>query len=536
MQSLFDSGPFAPCPAPFNLADHVLYQRGSAQPAAADAMALAVLAVQTNAEASTSPGQQPSPQVQSWTYGNLRAAVRGTGTGLLAQGLKPGDRVLLRLGNTPIFPIAYLGAIAVGLVPVPTSSQLTEPEVARIIDDLSPAAVLRDPEVRSVPHPHEIDRDSLEAMQRHAPAEDRFQMPLGDPDRPAYIVYTSGTGGNPRAVAHAHRAIWARQMMIRHWYDLRPDDRLLHAGAFNWTFTLGTGLMDPWSIGATALIPAEGTPVTALPELLRQHRASLFAAAPGVYRKLLQADGLPDLPALRHGLCAGEKLSGQLARSWHQTTGTQLYEAFGMSECSTFISSDPARDRDAAEVGDTLGWPQPGRRVAILDPDGNPVPRNTPGVIAIDRHDPGLMLGYVNAPEATRDRYRGDWFLTGDLGEMTGDGQIRYLGRNDDVMNAGGYRVSPLEVEAALMAHPDLEQVAVTSVEVKPDTHIIVAFYTGAKDVTAEALSTFAKTRLAGYKQPRAYLRLDALPSGANGKLLRRALPDCYIRHQRTPS
>ncbi|AHD09659.1 class I adenylate-forming enzyme family protein [Phaeobacter gallaeciensis] len=535
MQSVSDSGLFPPCPAPFNLADHVLYQRAPGCTADVEALALCVLAPHVQPNDAT-PDDLREPQSRELTYGALRAAVRGVGTGLLAQGLTPGDRVLLRLGNTPIFPIAYLAAIAVGLVPVPTSAQLTEPEVARIIDDLSPAAILRDPGIASAPHPREIERDSLEAMQRSAPPENQFQMQLGDPDRPAYIVYTSGTGGNPRAVVHAHRAIWARQMMIRHWYDLRPTDRLLHAGAFNWTFTLGTGLMDPWSLGATALIPEDGTPIAALPDLLRQYDASLFAAAPGVYRKLLQQDQTLHLPALRYGLCAGEKLSSQVARDWRTATGTALYEAFGMSECSTFISADPARRRDPEQTGDTLGWPQPGRRLAILDSDGSPVPRNTSGVIAIDRRDPGLMLGYYNAATATEDRYQGAWFLTGDLGEMTEDGQIRYLGRNDDMMNAGGYRVSPLEVEAALATHPDLEQVAVASVEVKPDTHIIVAFYTSAKDVTDEALSAFAKDRLARYKQPRAYLRLDALPSGANGKLLRRALPDCYIRHQRTPS
>ncbi|MFS4583292.1 class I adenylate-forming enzyme family protein [Phaeobacter sp. C3_T13_0] len=535
MQSLFDTGPYAPCPAPFNLADHVLYQRATNFPAASNASALSVLSPPSAPKPASSTGR-PTAMSQDWTYGAVRAAVRGIGAGLLEHGLKPGDRVLLRLANTPIFPIAYLAAMAVGLIPVPSSSQLTEPEVARILDELSPAAVLRDPGIASAPHPHEIDRDSLETMQRSVPSEDRFQMQLCDPNRPAYIVYTSGTGGNPRAVVHAHRAIWARQMMIRHWYDLHPRDRLFHAGAFNWTFTLGTGLMDPWSIGATALIPEKGTAIAALPELLHEYGASLFAAAPGVYRKLLQSGQPLDLPALRHGLCAGEKLSRTLAEAWRSATGTQLYEAFGMSECSTFISADPARPRDPARASDTLGWPQPGRRVAILDPSGAPTPRNTSGTIAVDRRDPGLMLGYYNAPAATNARMQDDWFLTGDLGEMTDDGQIRYLGRNDDMMNAGGYRISPVEVEKILLAHQDIEQIAVASVEVKPDTHIIVAFYTGAKDVTAETLSTFAKSRLARYKQPRAYLRLDALPTGANGKLLRRALPDCYIRHQRTPS
>ncbi|APG46913.1 class I adenylate-forming enzyme family protein [Phaeobacter porticola] len=509
MQSLFDNGPFVPCPTPFNLAAHVLNQGAAGHLAEPKRPALSVL------------GPHGS---QDWAYTELRAAVRGTGTGLLAAGLEPGDRVLLRLGNTPIFPIAYLGAIAVGLVPIPTSAQLTEPEVRRMMDELSPAAVLRDDGIACPSHPREITGDSLRDMQSAPPCDFAF----GPPDRPAYIVYTSGTGGNPRAVVHAHRAIWARQMMIRHWYDLRPNDRLLHAGAFNWTFTLGTGLMDPWSLGATALIPEDGTAITALPALLKHHRASQFAAAPGVYRKMLLSDTSLDLPDLRHGLCAGEKLSETLATQWQMATGTRLYEAFGMSECSTFISATPGQ----VQTPGTLGRPQPGRRVAILGKNGQPVPRNMPGVIAVDRQDPGLMLGYHGAPDATDARIHNRWFLTGDQGEMTDDGQIRYLGRNDDMMNAGGYRVSPLEVETALAPHPDLIQIAVAAVEIKADTQIIVAFYTSAKDVSTEALFAFAKTRLARYKQPRAYQRLEVLPTGANGKLLRRALPDCYKGHQ----
>jgi acyl-coenzyme A synthetase/AMP-(fatty) acid ligase len=445
--------------------------------------------------------------------------VRGTGTGLLAAGLEPGDRVLMRLGNTVEFPIAYLGAIAAGLVPVPTSAQLTEAETAKMMAGLAPAAVLRDPAVACADHPHQITTNALRAMRELPPCDYAY----GAPERPAYAVYTSGTSGNPRAVLHAHQAIWARQMMVEGWYGLTASDRLLHAGAFNWTFTLGTGLMDPWACGATALVPAPDIPAEALPDLLRQHRATLFAAAPGVFRKLLRAP-LPELPDLRHGLCAGEKLSQHIHDSWTATTGCPLHEAFGMSECSTFISSSPS---SPAREG-ALGQPQPGRRVAILDPDGAPVPRGTSGTIAIHRSDPGLMLGYLNAPQETAARYLGDWFLTGDQGEMLETGQIRYLGRDDDMMNAGGFRVSPIEVETALAAHPGVTQVGAATVEVKPDTYVIVAFYCGPEEVNTTELADFASARLARYKQPRAFVQLDSLPMGANGKLLRRALPALF--------
>ncbi|TDK44997.1 class I adenylate-forming enzyme family protein [Antarcticimicrobium luteum] len=509
MQSIFDQGPPPPCPAPFNLAAFVLRQAGKTP----DKPALSILRPQ-------------GPD--DWTYAELERAVRGTGTGLLRAGLQPGQIVLMRLGNTVEFPIAYLGAIAAGLVPVPTSSQLTEPETAKIIAELKPAAILRDPAIACAGHPLQIDTDALETMRALPPCD----WAMGDPDRLAYVVYTSGTSGSPRAVAHAHRAIWARQMMVEGWYDLRPGDRLCHAGAFNWTYTLGTGLMDPWAIGATALIPEAGTDIAALPELLRTHRATLFAAAPGVYRRMLRDRDRLELPDLRHGFSAGEKLSRDLHRRWTDLTGTELHEAYGMSECSTFISSSPAHPTRGA----ALGQPQTGRRVAILGPDGTPVPQGEPGVIAVHKDDPGLMLGYLNAPGEKAARMRGDWFVTGDQGAMAVDGQITYLGRDDDMMNAGGYRVSPVEVEAALSAHPGIDQVGAAEVEIRPDTTIIVAFYTGPAELDEGALRTYVEQNLARYKQPRAFVHLDALPSGANGKLLRRALPAYFPTRSPNPA
>ncbi|MBL4767833.1 MAG: acyl--CoA ligase [Rhodobacteraceae bacterium] len=503
MLAIFDQGPPPPCPAPFNLAAHVLRHARDL----ADKIALSVLGVDGG---------------EDWSYQQLEQAVRGTGTGLLASGLKPGDIVLMRLGNTVDFPIAYLGAIAAGLIPVPTSSQLTAAETLKMIADLSPAAVVRDADVACAPHPNQIDARALRDMRQSAMCD----YDMGDPNRMAYIVYTSGSSGNPRAVAHAHRAIWARQMMVDGWYGLTPDDRLMHAGAFNWTYTLGTGLMDPWTIGATALIPRQGTDSSAIPALLREHKATIFAAAPGVYRKMLNDHPVLDLPDLRHGLCAGEKLSSHLHQTWTETTGTPLYEAYGLSEVSTFISSCPTHPSQNG----TLGQPQTGRRVAIVGADG-PVPTGEPGTIAVHKSDPGSMLGYLHNPDETNARMQGDWFMTGDLGSMTKIGQIAYLGRNDDMMNAGGFRVSPLEVEAVLTTHPGITQIGVTDVEVKQDTHIIVAFYTGPTPLDESDLYAYVHDKLARYKQPRAYVHLTALPAGPNGKLQRRALRTYFKGH-----
>lgn len=500
MLSVFDQGPPPPCPAPFNLAAYVL-ARGEAVP---DRIALSIL---------------HGSRSEDWSFAMIRRAVLGTSSGLRRFGLTPGSRVLMRLGNAVEFPIAYLGCIAAGLIPVPTSTQLTETEVAAILSDLAPDAVLRDPAIACPWHPKTVMIDTLRSFFGSGGPDVDTGFELGDPDRAAYIIYTSGSSGIPRAVIHAHRAIWARRMMVQGWTGLTSADRVLHAGAFNWTYTLGTGLMDPWAMGATALIPGANMDLSEIPDLLARHEASIFAAAPGVYRKILDGGGKLDLPRLRHGLSAGEKLSGRLRQAWQSATGTSVYEAYGMSECSTFISSCPQNPARGA----ALGSPQPGRRVAIVD-DTGPVPRGCEGTIAIHRDDPGLMLEYLNAPQETAARMQGEWFLTGDHGAMAVDGQITYMGRTDDMMNTGGYRVSPLEIEAALSDMPGIETIGVIDVAAKRDVRIIAAFYTGPKTLDGGALRRYAETKLARYKQPRAYVHLPSLPTGANGKLLRRAL------------
>lgn len=500
MLSLHQDPGFAPCPAPFNLAAHALRRAGDL----ADKNALQILR---------------TSGAERWSYGRLAAAVQGCATGLLAQGVVPGDRVMIRLGNTVEFPILFLGAITAGLIPIPTSAALTGPEITKLALLCRPALIVAAEGV-ALPDPLPcpvLSAADLRAMEALPPTA----FAMGDPNRPAYIVFTSGTSGTPRGVVHAHRALWARGMMHQGWEGLGESDRLLHAGAFNWTYTLGTGLLDPWSLGATALIPGAGVTPAQLPLLLKRFDATIFAAAPGVFRQMLRA-AMPPLPKLRHALSAGEKLPDSLRAAWEQATGTQVHEALGMSEVSTFISGAPARPAPAGATG----YPQPGRNVAILGPDDHPVRRGDTGVLAIRADDPGLMLGYLDAPEATAAKQRNGWFLTGDTAVMATDGAVSYLGRDDDMMNPGGFRVSPLEVEAALA--PLLPDCAVTEVEVAPGTRIIACFYVAPEPIPEGTLQSHAERRLARWKQPRHWQRLDALPRGANNKLNRRVLATLY--------
>jgi acyl-coenzyme A synthetase/AMP-(fatty) acid ligase len=170
-------------------------------------------------------------------------------------------------------------------------------------------------------------------------------------------------------------------------------------------------------------------------------------------------------------LAAGEALAPALRRQWHDATGTDLHEALGMTECSTFISGNPMRP---APEG-ASGFAQDGRQIAVLDADGTPLPAGQPGVLAVHRRDPGLMLGYLGAEAETASRFQGDWFVTGDLVEETPEGALRHLGRADDILNPGGFRVAPQEVEAAMATCPGLTDCAVTEVEVAPGDSLAVA-------------------------------------------------------------
>jgi 4-hydroxybenzoate-CoA ligase len=504
--SIFDDGPFDPCPAPFNMAAHTL--------AAADRTphktALEVLAA---------PGEVAIRR----SYAELAGLVLAVAGGLAAHGLRRGDRLALRFGNDEDFPLLFFAANALGAVPVPLSAQLTGPEVAVILEDLRPAMLAVGAGLDLPPAP------GLPVLGPTEVAGLRGARPAGfadtAPDEPAYMVYTSGTSGRPKGVLHAQRAAWARRMMWNGWYGLTTEDRMLHAGAFNWTYTLGAGLTDPWAIGATALIYAGPRDRNVWPALAAAHGATIFAAAPGVYRQMLEA---PDLAhgfaGLRHGLSAGEALPAHVRADWTAATGKPIYEALGMSEISTYLSFAPGRP----PVEGASGYPQPGRRVAVLDEAGDePVPRGTEGLLAVSRRDPGLMLGYRNRTDDSATSFRGEWFVTGDRAVMREDGGIVSRGRADDLINAGGYRVSPAEIEAVLVDHPAVAEAAAVELTPRPGISIVAAFYVPDGPPPPEALlADHCAARLARYKCPRSFRPVAALPRDPNGKLLRRKLKD----------
>ncbi len=281
------------------------------------------------------------------------------------------------MGNSLDYALVFLAANAIGAIPIPASPMLTAVEVGKLLAISGARFIAWD---GALPLPddhaaHVLTPDDIARLKRSAPGS--YADTLADD--PAYLIFTSGTSGAPKGVLHAQRAVWGRRPMYQGWYGMGPDDVMLHTGAFNWTYTLGTGLCDPFVNGATAVVHTGERDIHVWERLVRDHDATILASVPGIYRQLLRA-GFKPPPSLRHGLTAGEALAVPLLDSWRSQTGLELYEGLGMSEISTYISSSPT----VPVRPGSPGKPQPGRAVRILDN----------GQIGVHRSDPGLMLRY----------------------------------------------------------------------------------------------------------------------------------------------
>ncbi|MBK8175793.1 MAG: acyl-CoA synthetase [Rhodospirillales bacterium] len=462
-----------------------------------------------------------------WSYSEIDTLVRRLAGGLRAMGLPRGARLMIRMDNDVWYIVTFFAALAAGLVPLPSSSALTSAEAEFLLVDSGAAAIALS-DALALAHAAPEGVSVLRAEDIEALARTHSALDYGDTaaDDPGFLIYTSGTVGRPKGVLHAHRSAWGRRPMYDGWSGLAAGDVVLHAGAFNWTYTLGVGLIDPWANGATAVLYNGPNDPGVWTRLIARHNVTIFATVPSLYRRILKYGdcSAPPLASLRHGLTAGEALPAAVLDTWGQTTGKPLYEALGMSEISTYISTGPGM---AIRPG-SPGKPQRGRRIAILAAD-EPEPRELPpgdvGLLAVHRSDPGLMLGYWNRPDEEAAVFRGEWFCGGDLAHIDNDGYVWFAGRHDDILNPMGYRLSPLEVEGVLARHPMVHEVAVGEIAVASGISVLAAFVVPHGDGDEAALLAFAKEHLASYKLPRRVIFVDHLPRTRNGKLLRRELP-----------
>lgn len=489
----------------------------------------------------------------SITYRELAERTSRFAELLRSMGVAAGDRVLIRLPNSIDYPTAFFGTLKRGAIAVPTSTLLTVEEVSYLLEDSQAVAMVIDEAafeaMGSRLQGKGLLRDVIIAgapLERALAAASPSRRPeLTRPNDPAYLVYTSGTTGFPKGVLHGHRSLVGRMPAAHYWFDLPLErdaeprvDRIVHSGKFNWTYVLGSALMDPLFRGQTVIAHEGPNDAATWPRLIAKHAATVLIGVPTIYRQILQktAIGRGDVPTLRHCMSAGEHLSDDVFVQWKRRFGLDIYEAVGMSECSYYLSQNKQRPIRPGSAG----FPQPGHDVRLLDPDTrHEVAVGEEGMICIPEGDPGLFLRYWNLPEETAAVRHHAWFFTGDYARRDEDGYLWFLGRRDDIIKSFGYRVSPYEVERVLKGHPAVSDCACVAEDAGTGKVLVVAYVIlqpGATASPAELLA-YGREHLAAYKAPKAiYLAAD-FPRTRNGKILRREItPRIATAHAAAPS
>jgi len=466
-------------------------------------------------------------------------------------GLKKADRVMLWLPNCIEFPVTFFGTLKLGAIAVPTSTLLTGEELDYLVSDSGSRilvttlhlwqrlisfqsklatlehVVLIDDINTNEASPLEthhlniqiisfktlLDQKSTNAIDAQTKAND-----------PAYLVYTSGTTGYPKGVLHAHRALLGRAPAAKYWFNYEKNDRILHSGKFNWTYVLGTALMDPLFLGKTVVVYEGDNNPDTWPKLISKHKCTIFIGVPTIYRQIVQKTSFTasDTPSLKHCMCAGEHLSDEMLSAWKQRFKLNIYEAIGMSECSYYLSQHISR---AIRAG-SAGFPQPGHHIELLDKNMQPVEDEQEGMLCIGLDDPGLFIEYWKLPDITETSRQNNYFLTGDYARRDKDGYFWFLGRKDDIINSFGFRISPHEIERVIKTHPLISDCVAMEETTEKDKNL-VAIYVITKNnqaIKAAQLITFSAKHLAVYKVPKKVYFVKDFPRTANGKIIRKQL------------
>jgi acetyl-CoA synthetase len=482
-------------------------------------------------------------------YKDLATQSDQFGNFLNSIGLQVRDRTLICLKNSLAYPISFFGAIKSGLIAVPTSTLLSGSEVKYLANDSQAKAIVVSasmykellPYVENLsnlkhiivagidntdelPQPESANVYSLnEILKNTDKTPNHYKSKSGEP---AYLVYTSGTTGFPKGVLHSHRSLVGREPASEFWFSLKGNERIMHSGKFNWTYVLGSALMDPLYLGLT-VVAYEGKNYPDLwIDLIKQHQCTIFIGVPTIYRQIIQKTDytIKDVPSLRHCMSAGEHLSSEMVIAWQERFQQDIYEAIGMSEFSYYISHSTYRPIRPGSAG----FVQPGHKVKILNPDTlEEVATEEEGMICISMDDPGLFLEYWQLEEETRKAKRNGYFYTGDYAKYDADGYIWFLGRKDDIINTFGYRVSPHEIERVIKTHDLVADCVAFGLDVgagKTIVAIAIISYGDISNEQEEEILKYGQNNLARYKCPKQLYVIDDYPKTKNGKVLRKQL------------
>ncbi|MBL8306080.1 MAG: benzoate-CoA ligase family protein [Rubrivivax sp.] len=473
------------------------------------------------------------------SYGQLADRVKRVAAGLRALGIKREERVLLLMQDTADWPVAFLGAIYAGTVPVAVNTLLTADDYAYMLEHSRSQAVLvggavlpalkaaltkSDHEVGKVivsrpVAPLDFGEVNFEAfVEAHAPMP---RPAATGADDPAFWLYSSGSTGRPKGTVHSHaNPYWTGELYGKRILGLTERDVCFSAAKLFFAYGLGNALTFPMAVGATTLLMAERpTPDATFARMAGSHQPTVFYGAPTGFAGMLASPKLParDAVSLRLVSSAGEALPAELGERWKAHFGVDIVDGIGSTEMlHIFLSNQPGRVR----YGST-GWPVPGYEIELRGEGGGAPADGEPGDLYI--HGPSAAMMYWGNREKTRETFQGGWTKSGDKYIRNSDGSYTYAGRSDDMLKVSGIYVSPFEVEATLVQHPAVLEAAVIGVpdaEGLTKTKAFVVLKAGSEATDAE-LKAFVKDKLAPYKYPRMIEFVPELPKTATGKIQR---------------
>jgi benzoate-CoA ligase len=480
------------------------------------------------------------------SYGELADRIRRMAAALLAAGVRREERVLLLMHDCSDWPVALLGAMYAGIVPVAVNTLLTADDYAFMLANCrAQAAIVSDalaPALRAAlaQAPHELKTLIVSRPVQPLPADaiafDAFvaaQAPLPvpattGPDDPGFWLYSSGSTGRPKGTVHTQaNPYWTAELYGTPVLGLTERDICFSAAKLFFAYGLGNALSFPLSVGATVVLMAERpTPdatfkrwTGAAPHQGSAQRPTVFFGAPTGFAGMLASPNLPRKQDVALRLCssAGEALPADLGERFTRHFGVEIVDGIGSTEMlHIYLSNRPGQVRYG-----TTGWPVPGYTIELRGDDGRQVPDGETGELFIN--GPSSALLYWGSRDKSRETFQGAWTKSGDKYVRNADGSYTYSGRSDDMLKVSGIYVSPFEVEATLVQHPAVLEAAVIGV---PDAEgltrakAFVVLKSG-QEVTDAELKDFVKERLAPYKYPRLIEFLAELPKTATGKIQR---------------
>jgi benzoate-CoA ligase len=480
--------------------------------------------------------------VEQLSYDALSNKVRSFASALISGGLRREDRILLVMQDVTDWPVAFLGSIYAGVIPVAVNTLLTADDYAYMLEHSRSQAIITSgsliDKLREAlgKAPHEVKKivvsrpekaldinevDLSTFLENAQPNEGAAKSKADDP---CFWLYSSGSTGRPKGTVHTHaNPYWTSELYGRNCLGVKESDVCFSAAKLFFAYGLGNALTFPMSVGATAiLMPERPTPEAVFKRLtgkIAGLKPTLFFGAPTGLAGMLASEQLPtrDEVGLRLASSAGEALPSDLGERFTKHFGVDVVDGIGSTEMlHIFLSNRPGK----VQYG-TTGWPVPGYEIELRGEDGMPVQDGEIGDLYIS--GPSAALMYWGNRDKSRDTFQGIWTKSGDKYSRNADGTYTYSGRSDDMLKVSGIYVSPFEIESTLSQHAEVLEAAVVGIVDEDGLTKTKAFVvkTPGSQVTESDLKAFVKDKLAPYKYPRQIEFVGELPKTATGKIQR---------------